>query len=61
MKYETKHFHKASARRIYFAFSLSFFGCTACGIPVPQPGIEPVPPAVEEQSPNTDPPGKSHT
>ena len=26
--------------------------CAACGILVPQPGIEPVPPAVEAWSPN---------
>lgn len=51
MRYETKHFHRASARRICFAFSLSYFGCPACGIPGPHPGIEPVPPSVEEQSP----------
>ena len=29
-----------------------FFGCVACGILVPRPGIEPVPPAVEAWSPN---------
>ena len=29
-----------------------FFGCTACGISVPWPGIEPVPPAVEARSLN---------
>ena len=26
--------------------------CTACGILVPQPGMEPMPPAVEARSPN---------
>ena len=31
--------------------------CTACGILVPQPGIEPVPPAVEGQVPTTGQPG----
>ena len=31
----------------------------ACGILVPQPGIEPVPSAVEMRSPKTGPPGKS--
>ena len=29
----------------------------ACGVLVPQPGIEPVPAAVEAQSPNPGPPG----
>ena len=33
--------------------------CTACGILVPQPGIEPVPPAGEAQSLNTRLPGNS--
>ena len=31
----------------------------ACGIPPPQPGPKPRPPAVEAQSPRTGPPGKS--
>ena len=41
-----------------FIFLFYVFGCsptrdlTACRILVPQPGIEPVPPAVEVQSPN---------
>ena len=39
-----------------FLFSFSFFflapPCAACSILVPQPGIEPVPPVVEVQSPN---------
>ena len=28
-------------------FFIYFFGCGACGILVPQPGMEPMPPAVE--------------
>ena len=38
--------------RFWVVFSFSFFGYVACGILVPQPGIEPVPPALEEQSLN---------
>ena len=37
------------------AYQVLFFfwpHCMACGILVPQPGIKPVPPAVEVQSPN---------
>ena len=41
---------------ILFTFPIHYFfstlGCKACGILVPQPEIEPVPPAVEEQTPN---------
>ena len=33
-------------------FFFFFPGCTACGILVPQPGIEPVPPALEARSLN---------
>ena len=33
-----------------FVFSFFFFGSVACGILVPQPGMELVPPAVEAQS-----------
>ena len=40
-------------------FIYSFFGCTVCGILVPQPGVEPTPPAVEARSLNIGPPGKS--
>ena len=38
----------------FLSFFLFFFfnGCTACGILVPWPRIEPVPTAVETQSPN---------
>ena len=32
----------------------------ACGILVPGPGIEPVPPALEGRFLTTEPPGKSH-
>ena len=37
-----------------FLFFLSFLWpcCTACGILVPRPGIEPTPPALEAWSPN---------
>ena len=31
-------------------FSIFIFGCVACGVLVPQPGIEPVPPALEAWS-----------
>ena len=38
---------------LHFGFSFLFWPYhTACGILVPQPGIEPAPPAVEAQSPN---------
>ena len=36
----------------YWSFFLFGLHCMACGILVPQPGIEPVSPAVEAQSPN---------
>ena len=36
-----------------------FFGCEACGILAPQPGIEPTPPALEGEVLTTGPPGKS--
>ena len=61
IKCETKHFHRASARRIYFAFSLSFFGCTASGIPIPHQGLNLCPLQWKNRVLNTDPPGKSHT
>ena len=35
-----------------FIFNLFWPCCTACGILVPQPGIELVPPAAEAQSPS---------
>ena len=38
---------------LFFSFFFFFWLChVACGILVPQPGIEPMPPAVEEQSLN---------
>ena len=40
-------------------FVFVFFGCTACGILVPQPGIKPTPPSVEAQSLNHWTSGKS--
>ena len=30
-------------------FAYLFFGCAECGIIVPQPGVEPTPPALEAQ------------
>ena len=36
-----------------------FFGCEACGILAPWPGIEPAPTAPEEELLTTGPPGKS--
>ena len=36
-----------------------FFGCEACGILAPGPGIEPAPPALEGEVLTTGPPGKS--
>ena len=36
-----------------------FFGHEACGIPAPQPGIKPVPPALAGQVLMTGPPEKS--
>ena len=37
-----------------------FFDHVACGIMVPQPGIEPIPPALEGKVLTTESPGKSH-
>ena len=42
-----------------FCFTFRFFGCEACGISAPQPGIEPSPPALEGGVVTTGPPGKS--
>ena len=36
-----------------------FFDSEACGILAPQPGIEPIPPALEGEDLTTGPPGKS--
>ena len=36
-----------------------FFGLEACGILAPRPGIEPAPPALEDEVLTTGPPGKS--
>ena len=42
-------------------FAVCRFGCpVACGILVPQPGIEPASPALEDRFLTTGPPGKSH-
>ena len=35
------------------------FGCEACGISASRPGMEPVPPALEDEVLTTGPPGKS--
>ena len=37
---------------VYFLFIYFWLRCVACGILVPQPGMEPGPPAVEARSPN---------
>ena len=55
---------KAEVHFFFFlncCFDLLFFWSnhTACRILVPWPGIKPVSPAVDEQIPNTGPPGKS--
>ena len=42
-----------------FHFMFWFFGREACGIRVPQPGIEPAPPVWEVEVLTTGPPGKS--
>ena len=42
-----------------FCFMFWFFGCEACGILAPQPGIEPAPPALEGKVLTTGPPRKS--
>ena len=42
-----------------FCFMFWFFGCEACGILAPRPGIEPAPPALEGEVLTTGPPGKS--
>ena len=45
--------------RYCFRFMFWFFGCEACGILAPQPGIESRPPALEGEVLTTGPPGKS--
>ena len=40
-----------------FCFMFCLFGCQAWGILDPQPGIEPVPPALEGKILTTGPPG----
>ena len=42
-----------------FCFMFWFFGHEACGVLVPQPGIEPTPPALEGKVLTTGLPGKS--
>ena len=42
-----------------FCFVYWFFGCEACGILVPWPGIKPTPPTLEGKVLTTQPPGKS--
>ena len=43
---------------MFFFFFLAF-GCEACGISASRPGMEPVPPALEDEVLTTGPPGKS--
>ena len=43
----------------YFCFLFWFFGCKACGILAPQPGIKPVPPALEAEVSTTRQPENS--
>ena len=45
-------FHEALMIYLFFNFYLLATPCMACGILVPQPGIEPMSPAVETQSLN---------
>ena len=42
-----------------FCLMFWFFGCKACGILAPRPGIEPEPTALEGEVLTTGPPGKS--
>ena len=42
-------------------FTFWFFGCEACGILAPWPGIEPLPPLLKGEVLTTGPPGKSLT
>ena len=44
---------------ILFLFYVWFFGCEACGILAPQPGLKPAPPALEDEVLTTGPPGRS--
>ena len=44
---------------LLFFFLKGFFGLEACGILIPQPGVEPAPPAVEGEVLTTTLPGKS--
>ena len=44
---------------IEFVTMLGFFGCKACGILAPQPGIKPVPPALEAEVSTTRQPENS--
>ena len=46
---------------ILLYFMSWLFGIEACGIPVPQPGIKPVPSALDGEVLTTGPPGKSLT
>ena len=44
---------------IEFVTTLLLFGCEACGILAPRPGIEPAPPALEGEASTIGLPGKS--
>ena len=55
-------FFTSSLNLLHYCFSFVFwlFGFQACGILVPQPGIEPTPSALEAEVLTPGPPGKSH-
>ena len=40
-------FLKSVLNLLQYCFCFSFFGCKACGILTPQPGIEPAPPSLK--------------
>ena len=46
-------------KKYYFYLKCWFFGCDACGILAPRPGIKPTPPASEGEGLTTGSPGKS--
>ena len=55
-------FSKSLLNLLQYCFCFMFwfiFGRKACGILAPQPGIEPVPPALEGEVLSTGPPGRS--
>ena len=44
---------------LFLFYIVLLFGWEACGILTPQPGIKPIPPALEGEVLTTEPPGKS--